>query len=75
MATLPCSFRGEVTDYVLMEGRGFGFVTYKDPANAQQFLEVCDDRSQCNLLVPFFCYCCSDGLSCGQTVVRVSADL
>lgn len=32
--------RGEVSDYVLMEGRGFGFVTYKDPQNAQQFLEV-----------------------------------
>ncbi len=29
-----------MSDYVLMEGRGFGFVTYKDPANAQQFLEV-----------------------------------
>ena len=34
----PC--RGEVSDYVLMEGRGFGFVTYRDPQNAQQFLEV-----------------------------------
>lgn len=32
--------RGEVSDYVLMEGRGFGFVTFKDPQNAQQFLEV-----------------------------------
>ena len=32
--------RGEVSDYVLMEGRGFGFVTYGDPQNAQQFLEV-----------------------------------
>jgi hypothetical protein len=29
-----------VTDHVLMEGRGFGFVTYADPAHAQQFLEV-----------------------------------
>ena len=32
--------RGEVSDYVLMEGRGFGFVTYADPAHAQAFLEV-----------------------------------
>ena len=32
--------RGEVSDYVLMEGRGFGFVTYRDPQHAQQFLEV-----------------------------------
>jgi hypothetical protein len=36
-----CSEWGEVTDHVLMEGRGFGFVTYADPANAAQFLEVC----------------------------------
>lgn len=32
--------RGEVSDYVMMEGRGFGFVTYKDPTSAQRFLEV-----------------------------------
>ena len=32
--------RGEVSDYVLMEGRGFGFVTYADAQHAQQFLEV-----------------------------------
>ena len=32
--------RGEVTDYVLMEGRGFGFVTFRDASHAQQFLEV-----------------------------------
>ena len=25
---------------MLMEGRGFGFVTYADPAHAQAFLEV-----------------------------------
>ena len=30
----------QVTDYVLMEGRGFGFVTFSDPASAQTFLEV-----------------------------------
>ena len=24
----------------MMEGRGFGFVTYKDPTSAQRFLEV-----------------------------------
>ncbi|EIE22873.1 hypothetical protein COCSUDRAFT_66433 [Coccomyxa subellipsoidea C-169] len=34
-----CGQWGEVSDYVLMEGRGFGFVTFKDPQNAQQFLE------------------------------------
>lgn len=27
-----------------MEGRGFGFVTFKDPQNAQQFLEVATSR-------------------------------
>lgn len=32
--------RGDVSDYVLMEGRGFGFVTFADPAHAQSFLEV-----------------------------------
>ena len=32
--------RGELADYVLMEGRGFGFVTFSDPASAQTFLEV-----------------------------------
>lgn len=32
--------RGEVADYVLMPGRGFGFVTYTDAAAAQAFLEV-----------------------------------
>lgn len=36
--------RGDITDFVLMEGRGFGFVTYADPASAQAMLEV---RSQC----------------------------
>lgn len=25
-----------------MEGRGFGFVTFQDPAHAQSFLEVID---------------------------------
>ena len=25
-----------------MEGRGFGFVTFQDPAHAQSFLEVTD---------------------------------
>ena len=32
--------RGEMSDIVLMEGRGFGFVTYADPQCAQAFLEV-----------------------------------
>ena len=32
--------RGELSDHVLMEGRGFGFVTFTDPASAQSFLEV-----------------------------------
>lgn len=32
--------RGDISDYVLMEGRGFGFVTYVDPASAQAFLEA-----------------------------------
>lgn len=36
------SCRGDVSDYVLMEGRGFGFVTFEDPAHAQSFLEVTD---------------------------------
>ncbi len=31
---------GVTSDYVLMEGRGFGFVTFTDPAHAQSFLEV-----------------------------------
>lgn len=34
--------RGDVSDYVLMEGRGFGFVTFQDPTHAQSFLEVRD---------------------------------
>jgi hypothetical protein len=29
-----------MSDIVLMEGRGFGFVTYADPQCAQAFLEV-----------------------------------
>jgi hypothetical protein len=29
-----------MSDIVLMEGRGFGFVTYTDPQCAQAFLEV-----------------------------------
>lgn len=32
--------RGEVSDYVMMEGRGFGFATFKDPSSAQRFLDV-----------------------------------
>ena len=32
--------RGEMTDIVLMEGRGFGFVTFRDQLNAHKFLEV-----------------------------------
>ena len=35
--------RGDVSDYVLMEGRGFGFVTFADPTHAQSFLEVCEE--------------------------------
>jgi hypothetical protein len=31
--------RGELADIVVMEGRGFGFVTYADPKNAATFLE------------------------------------
>ncbi|CAL5229182.1 g12460 [Coccomyxa viridis] len=37
-----CTQWGEVSDYVMMEGRGFGFVTYKDPTSAQRFLEQKD---------------------------------
>ena len=33
--------RGEIIDAMVMEGRGFGFVTFEDPRNAQNFLEVC----------------------------------
>lgn len=29
-----------MTDIVLMEGRGFGFVTFRDQLNAHKFLEV-----------------------------------
>ncbi|DBA69944.1 TPA: hypothetical protein ACH3X2_012437 [Trebouxia sp. C0005] len=35
-----CRQWGDVSDYVLMEGRGFGFVTFTDPAHAQSFLET-----------------------------------
>lgn len=52
-----CQEWGEVTDHVLMEGRGFGFVTYADPANATQFLEV-----RCVSGVIRQC-CCGKGLS------------
>jgi len=31
--------RGEITDAVVMDGRGFGFITFLDPKKAQQFLE------------------------------------
>eukprot|EP00210_Caulerpa_lentillifera_P001593 g1531.t1 len=30
---------GEITDAVVMDGRGFGFITFLDPKNAQKFLE------------------------------------
>eukprot|EP00983_Pelagomonas_calceolata_P052030 1142665-Pelagomonas_calceolata.AAC.5 len=33
---------GELADIVVMEGRGFGFVTYADPKNAATFLETKD---------------------------------
>ncbi len=36
--------RGEMSDIVLMDGRGFGFVTYTDPQCAQSFLEVGDRK-------------------------------
>lgn len=32
--------RGGVSDAVVMENRGFGFVTFEDPTAAQKFLEV-----------------------------------
>ena len=35
-----CEPRGEINDAVVMEGRGFGFVTFEDPKHAQNFLEV-----------------------------------
>lgn len=34
-----CSQWGHITDAVVMEGRGFGFVTFEDPSSAQAFLE------------------------------------
>ena len=33
-------FRGEVVDAVVMENRGFGFVTFRQAASAQRFLET-----------------------------------
>ena len=45
----PSCGRGEVSDYVLMEQRGFGFVTFTDPAHAQAFLEV-SSRQPCAAL-------------------------
>lgn len=44
MQTHPCTRdldlhrRGEISDIVVMETRGFGFVTFADPASAQSFL-------------------------------------
>ena len=35
------SRRGDMSDIVLMEGRGFGFVTFRDSEHANKFLEVC----------------------------------
>lgn len=32
--------RGKISDAVVMENRGFGFVTFEDPKSAQKFLEV-----------------------------------
>ena len=40
IATVLC--RGEITDAVVMDGRGFGFITFLEPEKAQQFLEVRD---------------------------------
>ncbi|CAD7695061.1 unnamed protein product [Ostreobium quekettii] len=37
--TAYCSKWGEISDAVVMEGRGFGFVTFEDPKNSQNFLE------------------------------------
>ena len=37
---MPPCLQGEVSDHVLMEGRGFGFVTFADPQNAKNFLDV-----------------------------------
>ncbi|CAD7698390.1 unnamed protein product [Ostreobium quekettii] len=37
--TMYCCRWGELIDAVVMEGRGFGFVTFEDPRNAQNFLE------------------------------------
>eukprot|EP00210_Caulerpa_lentillifera_P005513 g5272.t1 len=43
-----CTQWGKVIDVVVMENRGFGFVTFSDPASAQRFLEAhhheIDDR-------------------------------
>jgi len=32
--------RGEVVDSVVMENKGYGFVTFKNPQDAMEFLEV-----------------------------------
>ena len=35
-----CLCRGEVADAVVMDRKGYGFVTFADPKNAMDFLEV-----------------------------------
>ena len=42
---------------MLMEGRGFGFVTYRDPQNAQQFLEVQPLSYLSRSVLPCGCAC------------------
>ena len=38
---LPSCCRGKVSDAVVMDRKGYGFVTFADPKAAMKFLEVC----------------------------------
>jgi hypothetical protein len=40
LACAPLIPRGDVTDSVVMEGKNYGFATFRDPAHAMAFLEV-----------------------------------
>eukprot|EP01026_Neomeris_dumetosa_P057575 TRINITY_DN53031_c0_g2_i2.p3 TRINITY_DN53031_c0_g2~~TRINITY_DN53031_c0_g2_i2.p3 ORF type:complete len:344 (+),score=79.04 TRINITY_DN53031_c0_g2_i2:53-1033(+) len=39
-----CSQWGQVSDSIVMESRGFGFITFEDPKCAQAFLEYAEHR-------------------------------
>ena len=58
-----------MSDIVLMEGRGFGFVTYSDPQSAQQFLEVREVSCYC-LNVRSALTGADDGEVCQHVTIR-----